>query len=128
MHPALEAIAEDAEADAALLEHIADWCLRYTPLVACDAPDGLTLDISGCAHLYGGEDALVADLAGRLERAGFAYRIAIAGKHRRRLGRRALRRAGELRLRRRSATCWRRCRSRRCGCRPRRSQRWRASA
>jgi len=79
MHPALEAIAEDTEADTALIEKIADWCLRYTPLVAIDAPDGLLLDISGCAHLYGGEDALAADLAGRLERAGFAFSIAIAG-------------------------------------------------
>ncbi|HEY5216964.1 MAG TPA: DNA polymerase Y family protein, partial [Pseudolabrys sp.] len=79
MHPALEAIAEDADADASLLERIADWCLRYTPLVACDAPDGLLLDISGCTHLYGGEHALVADLGQRLEQAGFAYRLAIAG-------------------------------------------------
>jgi protein ImuB len=79
MHPALQAIGEDAEADAQLLEKIADWCLRYTPLVAVDAPDGLLLDIGGCAHLYGGEDALTADLAARLERAGFAYSIAIAG-------------------------------------------------
>ncbi len=79
MHPAIDAIEEDAAADAALLEQIADWCLRYTPLVACDPPDGLLLDISGCAHLYGGEDALAADLSGRLEKAGFAYRIAIAG-------------------------------------------------
>ena len=79
MHPALQAIEEDAEADAVLLEKIADWCLRYTPLVAVDAPDGLLLDISGCAHLYGGEEALVADLAARLEQAGFAYTIAIAG-------------------------------------------------
>ena len=79
MHPDIEALEEDAEADSALLESIADWCLRYTPLVACDAPDGLLLDISGCAHLYGGEDALVADLSGRLEAAGFAYRVAIAG-------------------------------------------------
>jgi protein ImuB len=79
MHPAIEAIEEDAEADAALLDSIADWCLRYTPLVASDAPDGLLLDISGCAHLYGGERALIADLAGRLDRAGFAYRLAVAG-------------------------------------------------
>ena len=79
MHPAIEAIEEDAEADAALLENIADWCLRYTPLVAFDAPDGLLLDITGCAHLYGGERALIADLGGRLERAGFAFRIAVAG-------------------------------------------------
>jgi protein ImuB len=79
MHPALEAVAEDADADANLLESIADWCLRYTPLVACDSPDGLLLDISGCAHLYGGEPALIADLAGRIERAGFAFSLAIAG-------------------------------------------------
>jgi protein ImuB len=79
MRPNIEALEEDAEADTALLESIADWCLRYTPLVACDASDGLLLDISGCAHLYGGEDTLVADLSGRLEAAGFAYRVAIAG-------------------------------------------------
>jgi protein ImuB len=79
MHPALEAVPEDLDADAQLLDTIADRCLRYTPLVACDAPDGLLLDITGCAHLYGGEEALVADLAQRLETAGFAFRIAIAG-------------------------------------------------
>ena len=79
MHPRSMWSAEDAEADAALLENIADWCLRYTPLVACDTPDGLLLDITGCAHLYGGEHALVADLSGRLEKTGFAYRMAIAG-------------------------------------------------
>jgi protein ImuB len=79
MHPALRAIEEDTEADAGLLENIADWCLRYTPLIACDPPDGLLLDIGGCAHLYGGEDALVADLGERIEQAGFAYSIAVAG-------------------------------------------------
>jgi protein ImuB len=79
MHPALEATAEDAEADACLLETIAEWCLRYTPLTACDFPDGLMLDIGGCTHLYGGEDALIADLGARLDRAGFAYRLAVTG-------------------------------------------------
>ncbi len=79
MHPSLDVIEEDTEADSALLETIADWCLRYTPLVTCDAPDGLLLDISGCAHLYGGEHELIADLGRRVARAGFAYRIAIAG-------------------------------------------------
>ncbi len=79
MYPAIEALPEDAEADTALLDSIADWCLRYTPLVACDASDGLLLDIGGCAHLYGGEQKLVADLGQRLARTGFAYRVAIAG-------------------------------------------------
>ena len=79
MHPNIDVVAEDSGADADLLESIADWCLRYTPLAACDAPDGLLLDISGCAHLYGGEHELVADLSRRLENAGFAYSVAIAG-------------------------------------------------
>jgi len=79
MHPGIDVVAEDTDADLALLESIADWCLRYTPLVACDAPDGLLLDISGCAHLYGGEQELIADLSGRLENAGFAFSLAIAG-------------------------------------------------
>ena len=79
MHPGIDAVAEDIEADSALLDSIADWCLRYTPLVACDAPDGLLLDISGCTHLYGGERELTADLGTRLNNAGFAWSLAIAG-------------------------------------------------
>jgi len=79
MHPGIDAVAEDIEADSALLDSIADWCLRYTPLVACDAPDGLLLDISGCTHLYGGERELTADLAARLNNAGFDWSFAIAG-------------------------------------------------
>ena len=42
---------------------IADWADRYTPLVGRNAPDGLMLDITGAAHLLGGEAALQADLA-----------------------------------------------------------------
>jgi protein ImuB len=79
MHPGLVAVEEDAVADAQLLENIANWCLRYTPLIACDLPDGLLLDIGGCAHLYGGEQKLIADLAARLNRAGLHFRISVAG-------------------------------------------------
>lgn len=79
MRPDVAVIEEDAAADARLLETMADACLRYTPLTACDAPDGLLLDITGCAHLYGGEQSLRDDLAARLTRAGFSHRIAIAG-------------------------------------------------
>lgn len=64
--------------DALLLGFVADWCDRYTPLVALDGGDGLFLDITGCAHLFGGEEALLADALDRLERQGFAVRGAIA--------------------------------------------------
>lgn len=77
--PHLEVIEEDLAADAALLGAIADWCDRYTPLVALDRADGLLLDISGCAHLFGGEAELGRDCLTRLKRQGFTIRAAIAG-------------------------------------------------
>src|SRR6202044_3985535 len=49
----------DAKADAALLEGIADWCDRFSPLASLDSPDGLLLDITGAAHLFGGETAML---------------------------------------------------------------------
>jgi protein ImuB len=79
MYPALDVVPEDAAADARLLDALAELCQRYTPLIAVDSPDGLKLDIGGCAHLFGGEADLVADLSARLTRLGFAHRIAVAG-------------------------------------------------
>ena len=58
---------------------IADWCDRFTPLVALDPPHGLFLDITGCAHLFGGEAALMQTVCGALDRQGFAVSAAIAG-------------------------------------------------
>jgi len=77
-HPDLDIVPADAEADRRLLIAIADWCDRYTPLVALDAPDGLFLDITGCAHLFGGEHRLLADLMARLYEQGFAVQAAVA--------------------------------------------------
>jgi len=39
------------EADEAGLRRLVAWCLRYAPLAAPDPPDGLWIDITGCAHL-----------------------------------------------------------------------------
>src|SRR5581483_11227778 len=66
MYPKLPVVEADFEADRRLLEAIADWCDRYTPLVGLDPPDGLFLDITGCTHLFGGETALCRDLHRRL--------------------------------------------------------------
>ena len=78
MYPMLVVADADAQADRRLLEAIADWCDRYTPLVGLDPLDGLTLDITGCAHLFGGEAAFCDDIVQRLERQGLAARAAIA--------------------------------------------------
>ncbi|MFG1428776.1 Y-family DNA polymerase [Roseixanthobacter glucoisosaccharinicivorans] len=77
-HPELQVADHAAEADARLLGHVADACERYTPLLALDAPDTLILDISGCAHLFGGERALVGDLRARVMARGYSNRAAIA--------------------------------------------------
>jgi protein ImuB len=75
----LTVVPHDARADAALLEAIADWCDRFTPLVTLNAPNGLYLDITGAAHLFGGEQALLNDALARLAAQGLAAQGAIAG-------------------------------------------------
>jgi protein ImuB len=90
--PDLHVVEADEAADMALLERIADWCDRYTPLIVLDPPHGLFLDISGCTHLFApareacnrdeheddGEAALLADCLGRLAGQSFAVRGAVA--------------------------------------------------
>jgi protein ImuB len=76
--PELATVAAEPLADARALGGLAAWCRRYTPWSAVEGEDGILLDISGCAHLFGGEDALLDDLAARLERIGYARRLALA--------------------------------------------------
>jgi protein ImuB len=82
--PPLAVVAADPAGDAKALAGLADWCGRYTPWVAVDGvwqgggAAGLMLDVSGAAHLFGGEAGLVADLVARLRRLGFAVAAAVA--------------------------------------------------
>lgn len=78
MQPKLEAIEAEPEEDARTLDHIAAWCERFTPVVALDPPQGLFLNITGCAHLFGGEKKLRAEIVTRLHAQGFGARAAIA--------------------------------------------------
>lgn len=79
MLPALEAVAADDPADLKLLTRIADWCDRFTPLVALDAPHGLLLDVTGVSHLFGGEQAMLDMVRRGLQAQGFFVQGAIAG-------------------------------------------------
>jgi protein ImuB len=78
MLPALEVAEADPAAEAELLAGIADWCRRFTPLAALDSPDGVLLDVSGAAHLFGGERALLGEIVAALSAQGFAPRAALA--------------------------------------------------
>ena len=75
----LAIVTADEKADAALLEGIADWCDRFSPLVSLDAPDGLFLDITGAAHLFGGEAKMLATVTASIAGQGFVVQGAIAG-------------------------------------------------
>ena len=79
--PGLDVHPFTPDKDADDLHALALWALRrYSPIVACDAPDGLILDITGCAHLLDGEDHLLRDLLDHLRDDGVrARRITVTG-------------------------------------------------
>lgn len=76
--PGVEVLPAEPEADAKLLNDLAEWCFRFSPTVAVDPPDGLVLDISGCPHLWGGEQPYLDAVTGRLQQGGYHVRAAIA--------------------------------------------------
>jgi protein ImuB len=81
-HPNLVAIPAEPTDEARLIEALCDWSSRYTPLAALDGRDGLMLDISGVAHLFGGERALIEDCLARLSSQGISAAAGIAGNPR----------------------------------------------
>ncbi|WP_411287558.1 DNA polymerase Y family protein [Phenylobacterium sp.] len=76
--PELVTAEAEPQADALALMALVDWCVRFSPAVAADAPDGLFLDVSGVAHLWGGEAELMTDFRSRLAAAGLGFRLALA--------------------------------------------------
>ena len=82
--PDLETTPTEPEHDAKALQVLSDWCSCYTPWTAPEAlaepavGAGVWLDVTGCAHLFGGEDSLLDHLLGRMRRQGFMAQAAIA--------------------------------------------------
>jgi protein ImuB len=75
----LEVVDADSDADLHGLRRLALWAgRRYSPVVAPDPPDGLWLDITGCASLFDNERALLKDLHRRVAASGFSVQIAVA--------------------------------------------------
>lgn len=77
--PAVQPRPENRLAEAARLEALGLWALRFTPLVALDPPDGLLLDITGVEPLFGGEVPLRDRLLHGLARLEHVAQAAIAG-------------------------------------------------
>ena len=94
--PSLTVLPAHPHDDARALDRLAGWCGRYSPwTTACDTrgeiPDaephvslegagggGLWIDASGCAHLFGGEEAMLEDITSRIAQSGYAVRAAMA--------------------------------------------------
>lgn len=70
--------AEHAPADQAFLAALRRWAGKFSPWVAEEPPDALVIDLTGCAHLFGGEDGLLAQVAEDCADLGLTVRAAIA--------------------------------------------------
>jgi protein ImuB len=77
--PSLATIPYEAEAERRELKRLAIACNCFSPWVAPDEPDGLWIEATGLAHLFGGEQALLDQILDDLRRLGFEARGAIAG-------------------------------------------------
>lgn len=76
--PELQSRPANPEEEQRFLHALRRWALRYCPWVGIEGGDGLVLDVTGSAHLFGGEAGMLADMRQRLARAGLSVRIGLA--------------------------------------------------
>ncbi len=73
--PGLVTRPEDPRREMAFLAALRRWAGTFSPWVATDGADGLALDVTGCAHLFGGEAGLVTHV--EAEAAGFGLSLGL---------------------------------------------------
>lgn len=78
IHPDLQVMDDKPELIDKLLKRLAEWCIRFTPIVAIDPPDGLLMDVTGCSHLWGGDESYIAEIVKKLNARGYDVRAAMA--------------------------------------------------
>jgi len=76
--PDLNVVNTTPDQDEAALLRLALWCVKYSPLVTPDPPDGIFIDVAGSAHLFQGEATLLNDLCKRLTAEGITAKAALA--------------------------------------------------
>ena len=70
--------ARNAQAEAGFLTALVRWAGRFSPWVAEQGGDALVLDITGCAHLFGGEAAMMDTVAQEAGALGLTARCGLA--------------------------------------------------
>ncbi len=76
--PELELFPDDPAADRRALESLALWAGFLSPMVHLEGEDTLLLDITGCAHLFDGEENLLRQATDGLTTEGYTVRAAVA--------------------------------------------------
>jgi protein ImuB len=74
-------VCHDARRDREALVELAEWCEQFSPIVGLDQtdePDSLLMDVSGLAHLFGGEEALAQAVVTACQQQRLTVRVAIA--------------------------------------------------
>ncbi|MEO1238237.1 MAG: DUF6504 family protein [Pseudomonadota bacterium] len=78
MCPDLVTRLQNPVAEALFLKNLRRWAGKFSPWVAEEPPEGLMVDLSGCAHLFGGEAGLLAEVEADCARLGLTVRAGIA--------------------------------------------------
>lgn len=78
MCPGLLTRAADPLREAEFLTHLRRWAGKFSPWVAEEGAEGLVIDLTGCAHLYGGEAPLLAQVEQDCADIGLSVRAAVA--------------------------------------------------
>ncbi|MEL6774386.1 MAG: DNA polymerase Y family protein [Pseudomonadota bacterium] len=78
MCPDLITRLRNPQAELAFLAGLRRWAGKFSPWVAEQAPDALIIDLTGCAHLFGGEVALVAQVTEDCDALGLTIQTGIA--------------------------------------------------
>ena len=78
MCPDLDTRLRNRDLDATFLGVLRRWAGKFSPWVSEEAPDGLVIDLTGCAHLFGGEAALIAEVEADCAHLGVSVRAGVA--------------------------------------------------
>lgn len=78
IHPDIQVSDDIKDLPEKLLKRLGEWCIRFSPIVAVNPPDGLLIDATGCPHLWGGDEAYIHDITNKLNDRGYDVRVALA--------------------------------------------------
>ena len=76
--PELKLIDEQSVLSKKLLQSLCKWCIRFTPVVSIDEPNGIILDATGCTHLWQNEEKYLNAITSRLHQHGYHIRATMA--------------------------------------------------